>query len=423
MPCSPEAIVERLVGPSNLPDTAAKTGLGPYCVGGAICACQTTTSLMTKLRLVADDLTGALDSGARFSGAGRVVPVYLSHRLPAVFPGEFALDCASRELDSTAAAAIAARTAHILSPASGTISFKKVDSLLRGNPGSELAAVLRAIPRARCVIAPAFPFHGRVTRAGLQFVRQGGAWERTGQDLRATLESQGIEAPLLKPGDCVPAGTSLWDCETDDDLLEIARSVGRLSEPVLWCGSGGLAAALAPLAGSLIPAREIGRPLLGVFGSDHPVTAAQLRECGEDVVRLRDFGPENSKLISERLASAGVCHVRLDLPSGLGRSEASARIAREIERLAREIPRPASLLVVGGETLRSLCVALGTDHLEVAGQLMPGVPVSRMVGGRWGGIGVISKSGAFGGARLLLEIIPPAERWGPGARGQMDRLA
>jgi uncharacterized protein YgbK (DUF1537 family) len=98
--------------------------------------------------------------------------------------------------------------------------------------------------------------------------------------------------------------------------------------------------------------------------------------------------------------------VRLDLPAGLGRPEASVRIAVEIEKLTQCIPSPATLLVVGGETLRSLCIALGTDHLEVAGQLMPGVPVSRMVGGRWDGTGVISKSGAFGGERLLLEIAP-----------------
>ncbi len=361
---------------------------------------------MTKLRLVADDLTGALDSGAQFAGEGHIIPVYLGHRLPKVFSEEFALDSASREKDSASAAAIAAATAHFLAPSRGSTSFKKVDSLLRGSPGSEIAAVLRALPGVRCVIAPAFPLHGRVTRGGLQYVLRDGTWHRTGEDLSATLRSQGIEVPLMKPREPLPAGASLWDSETDDDLRRISESGVQLSGPILWCGSGGLAAALSPTASPLVPAATIARPLLGIFGSDHPVTSVQLQAFGEDVLGLRDFGPANSRLVCDRLAGAGVCHVRIDLPPGLNRSEASALIAAAISELARRIPPPRSLLVVGGETLRSLCIALQTDHLELVGQLVPGVPVSRMAGGLWDGVEVISKSGAFGGPALLREIAP-----------------
>lgn len=210
----------------------------------------------------------------------------------------------------------------------------------------------------------------------------------------------------MKPGQSVPAGISLWDSETDEDLRRIASSGAALSEPVLWCGSGGLAAALSPSASTQIAASRIARPLLGIFGSDHPVTAAQLRECGEDVLGLRDFGAANAVLVRQRLAGAGVCHVRIELQPNTGRSEAAARIADGMNELIRGIPPQRSLLVSGGETLRALCAALGTDHLEVMGQLMPGVPFSRMVGGRWDGAEVISKSGAFGGAALLQEIAP-----------------
>jgi uncharacterized protein YgbK (DUF1537 family) len=361
---------------------------------------------MMKLRLVADDLTGALDAGAQFAGEGRVIPVYMGHRLPGVLPEEFAVDLASREREGVAAAAIASASAHLLAPASGSLPFKKVDSLLRGNPGLEIAAVLRALPGVRCVIAPAFPFQGRVMRGGLQYVLREGVWLRTGEDLGAILESQGIAVRRVKAGEAVAAGVSLWDSETDDDLRRIADSGVLSAEPTLWCGSGGLAGCLAPSNGPFLPAARIGRPFLGIFGSNHPVTSAQLLACGEDVLGLRDFGPASSRLVCDRLAGGGVCHVRIDLPPGLDRPGASARIAAAIGELTRCIPMPRSVLVAGGETLRALCVALETDHLELVGQLMPGVPVSRMVGGSWDGAEVISKSGAFGHSSLLQEMAP-----------------
>jgi uncharacterized protein YgbK (DUF1537 family) len=359
---------------------------------------------MKPLRLIADDLTGALDSAAQFARPGRMIPVFLSHGPQAGLPAEFALDTASREVDSSGAEAIAALNAPLLAPSRGEISFKKVDSLLRGHPGRELSATLRAVPVERCVIAPAFPFHGRITRGGLQFVRRDGSWHRSGEDLRATLESRGMPVRLMRPGDPVPMGISLWDAETDDDLGRIALCGAESPGPVLWCGSGGLAAALSAPAMPLVALSRLGRPMLGLFGSDHPVTAAQLGACGDDVLGLVGGAAANAPRISAMLGGGGICLVRFDLADGVSRSEASASIAREIGELTRHIRPPGSLVVAGGETLRSLCLSLGTDHLCVSGQVAPGVPVSRMVGGHWDGVEIISKSGAFGDDALLLRI-------------------
>lgn len=359
---------------------------------------------MKPLRLIADDLTGALDSAAQFARPGRIIPVFMGHGLPAKLPAEFAVDSASREKDADAAAEAAARLAPLLGPARGVISFRKVDSLLRGHPGLEIAATLRELRVDHCVIAPAFPFHGRVTRGGLQWFLRNGSWERTGEDIRATLKSQGMTVSLVKPGEPVPRGISLWDAETDNDLRRITLSGAGLGGTVLWCGSGGLAAALSAPAGPLISMAGIGRPMLGIFGSDHPVTEAQLGACGGDILVLRDGGASDASRVSTMMEERGVCLLRFDVPPGMGRAEASAHIARAIEGLAMHIRRPASLLAVGGETLRSLCHVLGTDHLGVTGQIFPGVPVSRMVGGSWDGTEVISKSGAFGDETLLLRI-------------------
>jgi D-threonate/D-erythronate kinase len=358
---------------------------------------------MTQVRIIADDLTGALDTAAQFAAADRAIPVFTHGRLPATLPRAFAVDAATREKDGVSAAAVATHHAALLAPRLRAIAFKKVDSLLRGHGGLEVVATLRAVPAARLVMAPAFPFHGRVTRGGLQFALRAGSWHRVGEDLRATLESHGLAVRRALAGEPVPEGVSLWDAETDDDLRRIALAGLQLQAPVLWCGSGGLAAALADRPAPVVGNPE--RPILGLFGSDHPTTEAQLRMCGENVLRLKDGGGASAALVSARLGGAGVCLVTFDLPTGMARFAASELIAREIAELTRRVPAPRSLLVAGGETLRALCHSLAADHLDVVGQIIPGVPVSTMRGGRWDSVQVISKSGAFGHDMLLWRLL------------------
>ncbi len=356
-----------------------------------------------NLRLFADDLTGALDAAAQFVAPGGAIPVFLAGRLPASLPQAFAIAGCTREKDGASAAAIALRHASIFAPRPGAIAFKKVDSLLRGHCGLELAALLQGAPVSRCVLAPAFPFHGRVTRGGLQFELGGGSARRFGEDLRATLESLGMAVRLARAGEAVPEGISLWDAETDDDLRRIADAGRDLRAQVLWCGSGGLAAALA--GGNAPSGGDLERPILGLFGTDHPATAAQLSACGGHVLRLGGGGGRDAALVSARLRQTGACLVAFDLPRGLARTAAAERIALEAGELARRLPRPGSLFVAGGETLLALFQSLGADHLDVVGQLIPGVPVSVMRGGRWDHVRVISKSGAFGEDTLLLRLL------------------
>jgi uncharacterized protein YgbK (DUF1537 family) len=102
-----------------------------------------------------------------------------------------------------------------------------------------------------------------------------------------------------------------------------------------------------------------------------------------------------------RLAERGHCHVRFEVPERTRRDEARRIIGSHIARLCETTPEPATVLVGGGETLRSLCECLGAGHLRVAGQIVAGVPVSRLVGGRWTRAAVVSKSGGFGDAGFL----------------------
>ncbi len=308
-----------------------------------------------------------------------------------------ALDTGTREALPAQAALIAAALAPWL--AGGDIAFKKVDSLLRGASLAELAACFQAGGWIACVFAPAFPFHGRVTRGGRHF------WGATpvGPELVASLRALGAPA---RRGPPLAPGITVYDAETDAELAAIVRSVG--GHKILWCGSGGLAAALTASATPQLSAHPspppLAHPVLGLFGSDQPATASQLAACGVHWHAVPDGGAASAARIATQL-ERGIALVSLDLPQGLSRSEAAKIIAVEMARLVAALPVPASAVVAGGETLRALCDALGASALEVHGSFLPGLPVSVVRGGAWDGVTLASKSGAFGDPDLLRELL------------------
>ncbi len=358
---------------------------------------------MTRLRLLADDLTGALDAGAEFVPSFGAIPCLWEPEAAAAPVAVF--DSGTRDLDAADAAARFARFAPVL--AAADLAFLKVDSLLRGHGMAELAACLRGGAWHGAILAPAFPFQQRVTRGGRQFARDGqGNWFPVGPDLVAALAAYGIPARLGLADEGF-AGVCVCDAEDEGDLLQIVAIGRRWPQPPLWCGSGGLARALAGPAEAIDPAPVCG-PILGVFGSDQPATAAQLAACPRWHLSLSVEAADHAAAVSERMAQSGCALVSFTLPTGTDRSAAATLISRAVSKLATTLPAPATLLCAGGETLRALCAALGTECLHITGALMPGVPRSRMQGGAWDGTEVISKSGAFGAPDLLHTLLDDA---------------
>lgn len=360
---------------------------------------------MSNLRLIADDLTGALDTAAELAGITGPVSAFWHGAIPPELPANAALDSGTRELDAVSAASIVARLTPALNGAA--IPFKKVDSLMRGPTFAEIAACLRAGNWERAVLAPAFPYQGRATRGGVQHARDAyRQWSAVGGDILERLQAEGVRAQPGRIDAPLPPGVSVFDAETDEDLDRIAALARATSGPLLWIGTGGLAQALArrrPAEANMpLP---LPLPLLGLFGSDQSVTTQQLAASGADWVRLRGGGQAEAALISAHLRTRGRVLASLDLAAGLARDEAARRIGSELGSLVQALQPPGTLVVAGGETLRGLCLSLGSHSLEVQGRIVPGVPRSVLRGGVWDGLTVVSKSGAFGHPTLLRDLL------------------
>lgn len=382
---------------------------------------------MPTLRLIADDLTGALDTAVEFVGVYGPIEVQRGDALPASLPDCLAIDSGTREKSAVEAEAIVGGIAPLLEGAN--IAFKKVDSLFRGPWAAELAACFRLGHWRHCILAPAFPHHGRHTRGGRQVLFAGNdAWRDVSGDLVSHLKAEGLPAfnttlipPPLNDGenDPFPDGIHVFDAHSDEDLdAVIAWVSSQLPGPVLWSGTGGLARALArnidlathqgvneePRPAPAVPiSRRLQRPVLGLFGSDQPIMLAQLQACGPYWLRLAEGTA--AEVVDAHLRQGGVAMVSVDLPMGLERDDAAKRIEATLGGIAKALPAPATLIVAGGETLRNLCAALGAGALKLTGQAAPGLPRSTIIGGPWHGATVISKSGAFGGPTLWRDLL------------------
>lgn len=354
-----------------------------------------------SLHLVADDLTGALDSAGSFGTPEAPVRVSWSDPRAPDF-GDFAFSTETR--DGTAAVALkramAAAEAVVAAPG-GTLIFKKIDSLLRGHPIAELAALARRLRPDRIVIAPAHPALGRITRNGRQHARGTDGWDLLTCDLPAELLAHGFDAATRN--DLVIA-----DAVTEDDLVATVQREQAHGGRILWCGSGGLAQALAGGRRPYLPV-PAGRTL-GLIGTDHDVTAAQVdavdKHAAGAVLAWRG-GDEPEEIAGrlERRLDGG--HAVLLVPNitPISRQKAAAAIATMLKRLLPTLQRPDLLFCSGGETLRVVCDALGADGLGCEGFVADGVPLSRLSGGRWPQLPVLSKSGAFGPPETLIDLL------------------
>lgn len=312
------------------------------------------------------------------------------------------MDTGTREFDGARSTPVIESLVCLLRE--GAIAYKKVDSLLRGAWAVELAACLRSGFWTSCIVAPAFPYQGRMTRNAQQYQRTiEGSWSAVGDNLLAQLKAAGIDAQPGRSDLDVAEGVYAFDAESDDDLDRVVTIGRRAAGPVLWCGSGGLASALARGSNGTASAC-LRKPVLGLFGSDHPVTASQLAACGAAAITLVDRS-DNSTRVRHKLVVDGVALVKFDPGDGLSRKEAALSIAHAVASLTAELDPPATLIVAGGETLRALCAALGATALTVTGRITPGLPRSIIKGGRWAGVPVISKSGAFGEPHLWLRLL------------------
>ncbi|MGE5097227.1 MAG: four-carbon acid sugar kinase family protein [Betaproteobacteria bacterium] len=353
---------------------------------------------MLPTRILADDLSGAADCAAAFTGAVGAMSLLL--RGEGRGETRFALDADTRALDAAAAAARwraigLASAANRQSPL-----FKKVDSTLRGNIAEELCAMLDTNPNlTSVVIAPAFPAQGRTIVNGQLWVRGHATGQSVGRIAEA-VRAAGLPHALL-----------LADATEQGDLETLVANVGRDDPQTLWVGSAGLARALAGEPPSSVDGTLLETPTLIVAGSFSPVTALQVaafaRAHPQSVV---PFPPDGDAKIAAARAMAAMhssgmalVHVVSDPPPANPTRAVVARLAVALRDVAR---RAATLVITGGDTARAMFEALDVQELFIEGELEPGIAVSSSVEPY--AFRAVLKAGGFGDNDTFVRLHAPA---------------
>ena len=400
-----------------------------------------------SILIIADDLTGAADCAVAFSATRARSLVLLADDL-AVTAGDdctLAIDADTRRLAPSMAAS-RVLSIHARLKGEGRRLYQKMDSTLRGNWATEVAAL--QLVAGTAIVAPAHPEVGRVVCGGHVYVRgepleTTQIWARENAHRPAGIEAQLLEAGLksvtldaddfessphelaVQIGKLVSqrAPAVIVNARSRKALRVLAAATVSLRGAFFWVGSGGLAQEIAALHPGGGPGAETASvvalgPVLVVVGSPSQVSdrqCATLKACCsvEEIVVaphvLRD-GPSHPAWITLQTKIGQVLEEPKDL---LVRIDSGVRFdACEGPQLATALASligpclsaVTGIVATGGETARAILTEARIECLEVLYELEAGVVVSRPFkhGNERAPI-VVTKAGAFGSDRALLD--------------------
>lgn len=340
-----------------------------------------------RIAVIADDLTGALDTGVQFSNWGFTVQV-TDDPLSSV-ADVVVVNTDSRGMAQGRAYELVFSVAQKVS--GFDIVYKKTDSTLRGNVGAEIQAVLDATGEETAFLTPCYPPTARCVRAGHLLV-DGVPIDRTEYSEDGSTRSyipdiirEGVTCPIVHQGDSDHhnhAGIVVIDSETEADLLKIARN---LAGRKVLAGSAGLAAAIAE-------ATVNPPPVLSVIGSRKSVTQRQTRALerrlgaelipldmekalngepqAETVQNALDAFGEGRDIIITSAPDQKAVEMTVEAADSLGLSsnELEARVTDALTSTARALIEKTPLsgvILSGGATTMAVCAALSVKDISI----------------------------------------------------------
>lgn len=414
--------------------------------------------------IIADDLTGANDTGLQFHLKGANTQIlfdYLSSPDSKSYTQAWAISTETRNIPKDEAAQkVLNATQNILTSFNTEHVYKKIDSTLRGNIGIETLAVLDAVEADAAVIVPAFPAEGRTTIGGYHLLK-GVPLERTefardpqspiydshipsiltaqveNPDLVGLIElktvSKGAGPILVELQSLIKEGKKLivLDAVSSTDLEQIALSIDKCQYNILPCGSAGLAQILADAWLPNMNYQHITKtipemPILIVSGSATDITKTQmtkleeeedldpyfikvtpdklLAELNEDLSErvLNNLGEKNTVVIQAcQFENQEIMDFLAE--QGLTQEKIPSMITDYLANLTQKVvsQREVILILIGGETSYKCCNAINSKHLQLIDEVEPAIPLCMDHKAQW----VVTKSGNLGGPKTLVNIL------------------
>jgi uncharacterized protein YgbK (DUF1537 family) len=347
------------------------------------------------------------------------------------------------------------------------IIYKKIDSTLRGNVGFEVDAIMQATGISLSFLCPSFPEQNRIMASGIlllngkpltlakntfnenfpitksnvvEFIKLQSSQNIGWIDLNLVAENKNLLKSAVKREVAKQKHVLIFDAVRSKDLRNIADVAFDLKRKPLLVGSAGLAKEVvgmmsppkdkssSKLARNIINKRK---HVLFICGSASSISQLQLKKIqSNNYISTFELKPsllkKEKKLIEiqeKRISSS----VGKALKNGNGILKVSSEKPSKNQSFVRSISQkiPASLgriasialekskisvdelvlILTGGETSLGVLKVMGFEGLHIEGEIMPGIPICRVIGGKWNRLLLITKAGSFGDENTFEEII------------------
>ncbi|MDO5348568.1 MAG: four-carbon acid sugar kinase family protein [Lachnospiraceae bacterium] len=424
---------------------------------------------MPEILIIADDLTGANDTGVMIAQQG----VKTCTILDLIHAGKSEVKesgCLSYSTDSRGSTRQEAysrvyQAVEKLKSMDIQIYSKRIDSTLRGNLGAEMDAMLDCLGDGRmAVIVPSFPQAGRIYIQGQLLVNgiplyrtaaasdpknpihTASALDRFRQQSRYPIAE--IYLNEIEKGTCYLADRLaelyqegirgiIFDAVSDQEFVQIAEAVIRSRIPFITVDPGSFTARMVSQV--LSRSQEERAKVLFAVGSVNEVASRQTQK----LIGRQDVGSvviDTSKIlegeeacrqeidrVSEKAFMEGkqhdICCIymsgifsenRMDLEAcaqklGLDREEVSGRINELLaETAVRVLKKEAAykgLFCCGGDAAVAVCKSLDAHGIFPLDEVVPLMVYGLVMGGQQNGMHIITKGGMIGDDDTMCDCI------------------
>ncbi len=407
---------------------------------------------MVKLAVIADDLTGALDTGIKFSMKGIRTQVFTGNPIPfqeiSKDTEAIIIDTETRHLDKDTAQNRIFHLACECMEKGIRRFYKKTDSALRGHIGAELTALYKAVEKPVRFV-PALPKEDRYTLKGIHYIRGVPVSESIfGKDPFNPVPFSSVSRLIHMESDIVTqeihgsgegksdAGIIIYDARSSDDLVRIGRQLKEEHALDITAGCAGFAEVLAEdLDFNYTKAESFEKKekMIVLSGSINQVTGSQMDYARENGFFRRTL-TEKEKLEESYLQTQDGIHFLKELEEmcrihdriifdvfspdtlkgakqyaalhQIPEKEIAGRIAKRLGeiffRLSKSNPE-SLIMIIGGDTLYASIQQYPELVLNPICEPAPGTVLIRG-STRDHNLSLLSKSGGFGEKDLLIHL-------------------
>ena len=391
---------------------------------------------MNRYLIVADDFTGANDTGVQLRRRGVETEVVLSEKLLEEGNCSYVIDTETRGMTGQEAYNTVKKMCADVCFDDYKYVIKKVDSTLRGNVAEEIKATDEAFNSEIVVFAPALPDLDRTTINGIHCLK-GVPITKTelAKDPKKPVKEDNIKKILenvydepvihidlsdVDKGniDFSRARVFTFDALTNEKMKTIIKKGIETGKKILWVGTAAIADNLFEIEYKTFPA-------LAVIGSVSSVTRSQVKyaeDNGIEMIKVPMYDIINQEkstqyyidkatnILSQGrdlviLSSASYTADELDktvdagLLKGMKKEETSVVVQGILGDIANGIldkVQVSGVFLTGGDTAIGMFEKVGAYGSSILGEVAVGIPLMKLRGGKFDGMKIITKAGAFG---------------------------